>query len=136
MSIAAVSIPLQASPSVPVLRVVSDEREWDALEGEWNELFDASPTASPPLRFEWLREWWRLFGPVYGDRGSGLRVYTVRRESQLIGALPLYVGASSRLPMAPRRLGFLSTGEAEAEETCATYLDLLHLPGAAAECLE
>jgi CelD/BcsL family acetyltransferase involved in cellulose biosynthesis len=38
--------------------------------------------------------------------------------------------------MAPRRLGFLSTGEAEAEETCATYLDLLHLPGAAAECLE
>ena len=43
---------------------------------------EASPTASPPLRWEWLRQWWRVYGPVYG--GRGLRIVTVHRGGHLI----------------------------------------------------
>ncbi len=34
------------------------------------QLFEVAPTASPPLRWEWVREWWRIYGPVYGDCGQ------------------------------------------------------------------
>jgi hypothetical protein len=37
---------------------------------------------------------------------------------------------------AMRRLGFVTTGLDEFEETCAEYLDLLHSPGEEVECLE
>ena len=37
-------------------------------------------------------------------------------------------------PTAARCLRFISTGEAESEETCADYLDLLYLPGEEAAC--
>ena len=55
-------------------------------------------------------------------------------RADLIGVLPLYQKAP-RGPWGARQLRFISTGEAEFEETCAEYLDLLHVPGAAAECV-
>jgi CelD/BcsL family acetyltransferase involved in cellulose biosynthesis len=112
-------------------RFIRDVREWDALEPEWRELFQTSPTASPPLRWEWVREWWRLYGPACARRSDGLRILAVRRGDRLIGALPLYAAGGLGL----RELRFLSTGEAEHEETCAEYLNLLHLPGEAEACI-
>lgn len=127
---------LRQRPTDAAVRVIADARAWDGLEAAWKELFAASPTASPPLRWEWLREWWRQYGSVYAFSGRGLRVYTVWRGSRLIGALPLYVCCKGGKFLGLRRLGFLSSGEAEFEETCAAYLDLLHLPGEARECLD
>ena len=114
--------------------VSDDVASWDALEPEWGELFETSPTASPPLRWEWLRQWWRVYGPVYG--GRGLRIVTVRRGGHLIGALPLYLHIGHRSPVWAHYLGFLSTGESRSEETCPEYLDLLHAPGEARACLD
>ena len=114
--------------------VLDDVASWDALEMEWGELFEASPTASPPLRWEWLRQWWRIYGPVYG--GRGLRIVTVRRGGHLIGALPLYLHIGHRSPVWTHYLGFLSTGESRSEETGPEYLDLLHAPGEARACLD
>lgn len=114
------------------VEIVSDMGQWLALRVEWEELAARSPTAAPPLQWTWLHEWWRAYGPVYGAGSDRLRVLAVRQDSRLIGALPLYLG---RAGMA-RRLQFLSTGEEEAEQTCAAYLDLLHLPGAEETCLE
>ena len=108
-------------------------RTWRSWRGSGG-LFDVAPTASPPLRWEWVREWWRIYGPVYGDRGRGLRLITVRRGPDLIGVLPLYQ-RTTRVPGGARQLRFISTGEAEFEETCAEYLDVLHVPGAAGECV-
>ena len=74
-----------------------------------------------------MREWWRIYGPVYGDRGRGLRLITVRRGPDLIGVLPLYQRSTSG-PWGARQLRFISTGAAEFEETSTEYLDLLHAP--------
>jgi CelD/BcsL family acetyltransferase involved in cellulose biosynthesis len=114
--------------------VLDDVASWDALEMEWGELFEASPTASPPLRWEWLRQWWRVYGPVYG--GRGLRIVTVRRGGHLIGALPLYLHIGHRSPVWAHYLGFLSTGESRSEATYPEHLDLLHAPGEARACLD
>lgn len=122
-----------ASPGTRV-EVLRTSTGWAALRGEWDELFDASPTASPPLRWEWLRLWWRIYGGEYG--GGGLRIFTVRREGRLLGVLPLYLRARRCHPLDQRCLCFLSTCEEEYEETCPDYLDLLHLPGEAETCLQ
>ena len=114
--------------------LITTDAHLEELEREWGALFDVAPTASPPLRWEWVREWWRIYGPVYGDRGRGLRLITVRRGPDLIGVLPLYQ-RTTRVPGGARQLRFISTGEAEFEETCAEYLDVLHVPGAAGECV-
>ena len=130
--------PTQASNDVTYgceARLITDAAYLEVLEKEWGALFDVAPTASPPLRWEWVREWWRIYGPVYGDRGYGLRVITVRRGPDLLGALPLYQG-TTRVPGGARQLRFISSGEAEFEETCAEYLDLLHAPQESRACIE
>jgi len=118
------------------VQIIMDDAGFDRLESEWNELFLCSPTASPPLRFDWVRTWWRIYGPVYGSRGTGLRLIIMRRNGRLIGALPLYLSRSAVPLVGVRRLRFISTGAAEFEETCAEYLDLLHAPGEAGVCLD
>ena len=120
------------------VKIIRSVASWDALETEWNELFAASPAASPPLRREWLRTWWDIYAPVYAFRRTGdegLRIFTVWRNGGLIGVLPLYIRRPSN-PLAARRLGFISTGEAEFEETCAENLGLLYLPDSVSECLQ
>jgi CelD/BcsL family acetyltransferase involved in cellulose biosynthesis len=118
------------------VQIVTDDAGFDQLQAEWDELFLSSPTASPPLRFDWVRTWWRIYGPVYGCGGTGLRLITIRRNGRLIGALPLYQTRSAIPLLGVRRLRFISTGAAEFEETCAEYLDLLHAPGEAGACVE
>lgn len=118
------------------VQIVTDNAGFDALQREWDELFIASPTASPPLRFDWVRVWWRIYGPVYGCGGKGLRLIVMRRNGRLIGALPLYLSRGALPLLGVRRLRFISTGAAEFEETCAEYLDLLHAPGEAGACIE
>jgi CelD/BcsL family acetyltransferase involved in cellulose biosynthesis len=130
----AVSPPASAPQYSPA--VVRDAATLAGLAPEWQALFDASPKASPPLCWEWVSTWWGTFGPVYGDRGRGLRILTVRQGGNLVGVLPLYLGREGNRLLAPRRLGFVSTGAAEFEETCTEYLDLLHAPGEASACVE
>lgn len=108
------------------IRIVSDEAGWDEIAPAWMALHAASPSASITLRFEWMRHWWRIYGPVY--RGGGLRLITVWRGSSLIGLLPLYESAPDGV-FAVRHLRFISTGEQEYEETCPDYLDALLAPG-------
>src|SRR5262249_51779101 len=83
----------------------------------------------------WAWEWWRAYGPAYGDGEQALRIFAIRDGGVLVGALPLYLGRAGRWPAVVRRLQFLGTGEQDEEETCSTYLDLLHLPGAEQRCL-
>lgn len=112
--------------------LITSTLAWDALESEWRELFAASPSASFPLRWDWLREWWRTYATTYAAP-DGLRILTARRGGRLIAALPLYLAKSDRL-LGVRRLRFLSTGEREFEETCPDYLDLLYAAGEGDRC--
>jgi CelD/BcsL family acetyltransferase involved in cellulose biosynthesis len=118
-----------APQSVTTVAAISTNDAWCGLASEWPGLFASSPTAAPALDWDWLRTWW----DIYGHGRAALRVLTVRRAGQLIGALPLY-GAASWLGL--RRLRFLSTGENSIEATHAEYLDLLHVPGQARACLD
>jgi len=115
-------------------RVIREEAEWDAIRNDWEVLHAASPYSSTPLGFDWLRGWWRFYGTLYGT--GGLRVVTVWRASRLVGALPLYLGCGTRGSFGGRHLRFISTGEAEHEETCPDYLNLLCLPGEESACVE
>jgi CelD/BcsL family acetyltransferase involved in cellulose biosynthesis len=115
--------------------LVRDAAGLQALRPEWDGLYAVSPTASPPLRWEWVAGWWRVYGPIYGDYGRGLRIVAIRQSGQLVGILPLYQDRCGVPPFRARRLRFVSTGAAEFEETGADYLDLLYAPGAAPGCL-
>jgi CelD/BcsL family acetyltransferase involved in cellulose biosynthesis len=121
-------------PKDVTIRLIREEQEWDAIRDDWNALYASSPYSSVPLDFVWLRGWWRVYGALYGK--SGLRVVTVRRGSRLIGAIPLYVGRGVGGSIGGRHLRFISTGEAEHEETCPEYLNLLCLPGEEAICAD
>ncbi len=116
--------------------IVDDETKLNGLESEWNELFATSQSAAPPLRWNWVHHWWRLYGEVYGDHGRGLRIITVRRGSRLIGVLPLYLNRKSIAGLSVSRLIFTSTGAADFEEICTEYLDLLYAPGEGEQCVK
>jgi CelD/BcsL family acetyltransferase involved in cellulose biosynthesis len=115
-------------------RLIRDEAEWDALRPEWEALYAASPYASTPLDFDWLRVWWRVFGSTYGT--GGLQIVTAWRGTRLVGALPLYEGRNGAGPFGVRQLRFVSTGEAEYEETCPDYPNILCLRGEEDACLD
>lgn len=109
--------------------VIQSEQEWEAIRSDWNDLHAVSPVASPPLDDAWLRAWWRVYSSTFAS--ASLRVITVRRGPTLIGALPLYVHGGH---LGLRHLRMMSTGEAEFEETCPDYLNLLTRPGEEASC--
>src|SRR5260370_25419251 len=80
----------ETARSLPcTVQIVRAAQDLDALKAEWDELFASSPAAAPPLGWEWVRGWWRVYGPVYGEGGRGLRVLTCRRGDRLVGVLPL-----------------------------------------------
>ncbi|MGH8160059.1 MAG: GNAT family N-acetyltransferase [Rhodanobacter sp.] len=116
------------------VRVIQDAAAWDDIRAEWDLLYAVSPTASTPLDFIWLRNWWRVYAPVYGT--GGLRIITLWRGSVLVGALPLYIAGANGGAFAARCLRFVSTGEEEYEEICPDYLDLLYLPGEEMACVQ
>lgn len=115
-------------------RVIRKVAEWEAIQLQWDHLCAASPTDATPLAFAWLRNWWTVYGPTYG--AGGLRIITLWRGTALVGALPLYIASASTGVLNVRCLRFVSTGEQEFEEICPDYLDLLHLPGQEAACVE
>jgi CelD/BcsL family acetyltransferase involved in cellulose biosynthesis len=122
------------TPTDVTIRVIQDETEWDAIRDDWNALFALSPYSSTALDFAWLRGWWRVYGSLYGARG--LRIVTVWRGSRMVGAIPLYRNRGPGGSLGGRHLRFISTGEAEHEETCPDYLNLLCLRGEEAVCVD
>ncbi len=121
-------------PKAVTTRIIREVGEWDAIRDDWNTLYSSSPYSSVPLDFVWLRGWWRVYGPLYGN--AGLRIVTVRRGSRLVGAIPLYVSRGMGGSFGTRHLRFISTGEEEHEETCPDYLNLLCLSGEEAVCAD
>ncbi len=122
------------APSTLRVEVITDEDRWSDVEADWRALFRSSPTASTVLRWEWLTSWWRNYGSTYGPDAGGLRIVALWMRDTLVGALPLYLRSAGT--SASRDLMFLSTGEAEYEETCADYMDLLYEPAYERSCVD
>ncbi len=113
-------------------RIIRDPSDWDSIRADWDALYADSPTASTPLDFAWLRAWWAVYQQT--RQAAGLRIVTLWRRGRLVGVVPLYVRRGRGGPFGVRRLGFISTGEAVAEETCPDRLDLLCRPGDEGRC--
>lgn len=125
----------QTKSAIPPCRVelVTSDAGFDALEVEWRSLYARVAHPPVPLRWEWMRNWWRIFGPIYGASPGGLRILVTRQGDDLIGILPLYLRAGRGLR--PSRLGFISTGESLGEVVYPEYLDILALPEFSERCL-
>jgi CelD/BcsL family acetyltransferase involved in cellulose biosynthesis len=113
------------------VRLITTELEWDSIRAQWNTLYAVSTAAVMSLSFDWLRSWWRTYGDEYGQ--LGLRILSWWRGSSLVGLLPLY---EKRGLYGARELRFISTGEAEYEETCPDYMNLICAPGEEAACAD
>ncbi|GIJ49483.1 glycosyl transferase family 1 [Virgisporangium aliadipatigenens] len=66
-------------------KVIRDTDAFAALREEWIVLFGRCARATPFQSHAWLLSWWQVYG-----RPGALRVVTVRRDGQLVGAAPLY----------------------------------------------
>jgi hypothetical protein len=68
--------------------VLRDTADFASLEGEWDELYQSCPRATPFQSWAWLYSWWE----VYGEGSYGLRLITLRdADGLLVGLLPLMV---------------------------------------------
>lgn len=115
------------------LEVISSIAGFDSIREEWESLCEAASFASHAVRFEWLREWWHVFGDTYGEQGRGLRILTFRRGGELAGALPLYRRLKSRY-LLPRRLSFFASSEDPGDGADGQFMDLVCRPGEEDAC--
>ena len=91
---------------------ISTDKEFGALEREWNALVQRSPAETVFLTWEWLSSWWSAYG-----KGKELFVLLARDASgELQGIAPLYLERSGRT----RLLKFLGDGTYDSD-----YLDFV-----------
>jgi CelD/BcsL family acetyltransferase involved in cellulose biosynthesis len=64
--------------------VLNEDRDFAALEQEWNELYANAPLATPFQSWAWLYSWWEFYGE-YHD----LRLITLRAGELLVGIMPM-----------------------------------------------
>lgn len=107
----------------PEVNSIQSNRDFDRLEQDWRRLYRAVDNCSSPMKWEWMREWWRVFG---NDSKFSLEILTVSIRGKITAILPLYYHSSNFFM--PRSLRFLSTGEKLEEVTSPDYLDLLYEP--------
>jgi CelD/BcsL family acetyltransferase involved in cellulose biosynthesis len=89
------------------LRVLTSERELDALRMEWGSLWERCPWATPFQAPEWQLPWWRHLG------GGTLRVLTLRHGSRLVGLAPFFIHGARG---APRELSLMGIGHSDYED--------------------
>ena len=123
-------------PSPIELEVMTSIGGFARLASEWGRLFELAHNPAPPLHHDWLSLWLEIYGPKYMDGREPLRVLCFRRDGELVGVLPLYLRRPARMADGGTSLMFVSTGEAEDEEICPDYMDLLCLEEVKARCAE
>lgn len=99
---------------------------WPELEPrrrQWQGLRSQLPHLTPFSDFEFIALWWKYFR----DPGCQLRVLLVLNDDVLVAALPLYRRMTPLRRILPT-LHFIGQGEAEHEEICAEYPDILVHP--------
>ena len=75
------------------VRIVEDDADFQALEGEWNALWSACKGARLSQGFSWCRTAWTVCNAPFG---RSLYLVTARRGSRLVGIWPLVRQPSRR----------------------------------------
>ncbi len=94
--------------------IVKSRGEFRNLRQDWNSLLNISPVNTIFLRWEWLYNWWRVYGTDAGD----LFIITVRDDTKLLGIAPLYI--RPRFGGVFREVKFLGSNI-----ICSDYLDFI-----------
>jgi CelD/BcsL family acetyltransferase involved in cellulose biosynthesis len=102
--------------------VLESIEEVQVIEGAWQKLLARSEAPEVFRTFEWLTAWWQVFG---GEGRFQLLVIGVRCEGMLVGRAPFVVRQAGRI----RRLSFMGTGEAQADEVCSDFPDVIAAAG-------
>ena len=112
---------------------ITSNEDFSSLRLEWNALLSASSSDTICLTWEWLWNWWHVFGRdrqltllmVRGSRGdlAGIAPFAIRRATHA-GVLPI------------RRLELLGTGEPAEDAIWSEYLDIIVRRGREAEVIE
>jgi CelD/BcsL family acetyltransferase involved in cellulose biosynthesis len=104
------------------IEVVSGPKQLIDLTADWNRLLSRSRSDSIFLTHEWMSTWW----DVFGDDARELLVLVIRRNHEIIGIAPFILTRTRDFGfIAFKRLEFLGTGEAEADEVLTENLDIL-----------
>jgi len=98
------------------LSIVKDTQGFYNLQEEWNELLQHSASNDIFLRWEWLYNWWL----VYGGGLNQLCIIVVRENNSLLGIAPLYI--KHRYLRFFRKVRFLGSNI-----VCSDYLDFILL---------
>ncbi|MBI5118524.1 GNAT family N-acetyltransferase [Candidatus Poribacteria bacterium] len=113
------------------VKVIRDSDSFLFLKEEWNRLLDASESKSVYLTWEWLWNWWAVFG-----EGKELFLLCLFQGDDLVGLLPLFKSTRTFLKMFRlKKLEYLGTGEKEDDEVCSNFLEpILHPEYAEVAC--
>jgi CelD/BcsL family acetyltransferase involved in cellulose biosynthesis len=116
-------LPDAIAPPAPLSVRHWSTAEWFARQAEWDALVRRASTDALFLSWDWLTNWWRVFGDMVGGDAQVLAVF---RDAELVGIAPLY---HRRL----RRNGLLMTHSVQmigiawrdAEPLISEYLDVI-----------
>ena len=92
------------------LRVVSDDREFAALEDSWNSLVSVAADANTFLTHAWLYTWWTSYQPR-----AALRIIVAERAGSVAGIAPMMLTREGTLGRVFRRLRFIGDGTSETD---------------------
>lgn len=95
------------------ISVIDNLAGFYALRDVWNELLKKSESNNIFLRWEWLYNWWR----IYGDSPNKLFILTLKEGEQHLGIAPLY---KTKYLSFFTKIKFLGSNE-----VCSDYLDFL-----------
>jgi len=98
-----------------VIQKVHTKEGFNSLKDRWNTFLAESPANSFFLRWEWLWNWWK----VYGEANFTLCILLVYRDAELIGICPFYL---TKKAFRVRRLMFLGT---KLEGIISEYMDVI-----------
>jgi CelD/BcsL family acetyltransferase involved in cellulose biosynthesis len=111
---------------MPALNIslVTTTEEFNSLKTRWNELLRQSSSDVIFLKWEWLYNWWK----VYGGGSNRLFVILVQDGDELLGIAPLYI--RKRHPSSLNEINFLGSNI-----VCSDYLDFILLKSGEKETL-
>lgn len=102
--------------------VVRSIEEFSELHDEWDELLMSSKTESFFLSWEWLYTWME----IYAGPNTVQWVIVSKKDNEIIGIAPFYIDVENTKESRERKvLRFIGTGEAEEDEVCSYYLDII-----------
>jgi CelD/BcsL family acetyltransferase involved in cellulose biosynthesis len=93
-----------------IIEEINTAERLETISGEWSQLWDRCPYATPFQSPDWLLPWWRHLG------GSGLFTLALRSGGRLVGLAPMFVYHWPDRPV--RQVTLLGNGISD-------YLDIL-----------